>query len=177
MYFTGEAIKYGDDVSTDLIFPGRYTYMLLTEEQIGEHALEDLDTDFSKRDTSGCFIVAGKNWGCGSAREQAVKCLRQKGIRAVIASSIARIYYRNCINEGLMPIVCPEAVDAIENGDTISVDVDNGLIITDSGSYSFPKYPEFVRGILECGGLIASVRRELEVSNKSQEGEEANCVR
>ena len=154
-------IKYGDDVSTDLIFPGRYTYLLLSEEEMAGHALEDLDPEFGKRDVSGCVIVAGTNWGCGSAREQAVKCIRKKGIRAVIAKSISRIYYRNSINEGLLPIVCPEAVDAVENGDRLAIDMEKSVIITDKGEFPFPRFPEFVLGILESGGIIAQVKKEI----------------
>lgn len=159
-------IKYGDDISTDLIYPGRYTYLLLSEEQMAEHALEDLDPSFGGRDVSSCVIVAGTNWGCGSAREQAVKCIRQKGIKAVIAKSISRIYYRNSINEGLLPIVCPEAVDAVENGDRMSIDIENAVIRTAKGEFSFPKFPDFVLGILESGGLIAQVRNEIAENTK-----------
>ena len=161
MRIEAEVIKYGDDISTDLIYPGRYTYLLLTEEQMAEHALEDLDPEFSGRDASNCVIVAGRNWGCGSAREQAVKCIRQKGIKAVIAKSISRIYYRNSINEGLLPFVCPGAVDSVESGDKIEIDVEHGVIQTPGGSFSFPKFPAFVLGILRSGGLIAQVRNEL----------------
>ena len=161
MRIEAEVIKYDDDISTDLIYPGRYTYLLLTEEQMAEHALEDLDPEFSGRDASNCVIVAGTNWGCGSAREQAVKCIRQKGIKAVIAKSISRIYYRNSINEGLLPIVCPAAVDSVESGYKIYIDVENGVIQTPGGSFSFPKFPAFVLGILRSGGLIAQVRNEL----------------
>lgn len=163
-------IKYGDDISTDLIFPGRYTYLLMSEEEMGAHALEDLDPDFSARDASGCVIVAGTNWGCGSAREQAVKCIRAKGVRAVIAKSISRIYYRNSINEGLLPIVCPEAVDAVENGDSLAIDMENGVIRTSRGDFSFPKFPQFVLGILEGGGIIAHVKNEIAAEKAKQGG-------
>ncbi len=161
-----KVVKYGDDISTDLIYPGRYTYLLMSEEEMAEHALEDLDADFGKKDMSEYVIVAGKNWGCGSAREQAVKCVRAKGVKAVIAESIARIYYRNSINEGLLPIVCPEAVKAVVNGDTIQIDIDAGLIKTAKGDFSFPKFPEFVRGILDNGGLIAQVKKEVQAKQK-----------
>lgn len=165
MLIQGKAIVYGDDVSTDLIYPGRYTYALLSPEQIAGHALEDLDPEFAGRDVRGDIIVAGKNWGCGSAREQAVKCLKQKGIGAIVAKSISRIYYRNCINEGLLPIVCPEAASSVENGEAISIDLDKSRITTAKGVYSFPEFPAYVRDILDCGGLIASVKRELAGKN------------
>lgn len=164
MNLTGKTIRYGDDISTDLIYPGRYTYQLLTEEEMGRHALEDLDPQFAARDVSGMFLVVGHNFGCGSAREQAVKCLKSKGIRAVIAESISRIYYRNCINEGLLPIICPQAVEAIkasEAEEEITIDAENAVIHTAKGTFSFAKYPPFVMDILSCGGLIPSVRLEV----------------
>jgi len=168
MRFEAKAVRYGDDVSTDLIFPGRYTYLLLSEDEMAVHALEDLDPDFGARDVDGCVIVAGDNWGCGSAREQAVKCIRRKGIRAVIARSIARIYYRNSINEGLLPIVCPAAADAIAEGDVIEIDVEAGRIFTEKGEFAFPPFPDFVLGILESGGLIPQVRKELQESAQEE---------
>lgn len=161
MNLTGKTIRYGDDISTDLIYPGRYTYQLMTEEEMGCHALEDLDPQFAARDVSGMFLVVGHNFGCGSAREQAVKCLKSKGIRAVIAESISRIYYRNCINEGLLPIICPKAVEVIEADEEITIDVDNAMIHTGKGAFAFAKYPPFVMDILSCGGLIPSVRLEV----------------
>ena len=163
MVFTAIAAKYGDNINTDLIFPGRYTYQLLSEEEMAAHALEDLDPNFGARNTENVVIVAGQNWGCGSAREQAVKCIRKKGVKAVVAKSVARIYYRNCINEGLLPIVCPAAVDAIEDGDSVEVDVEAGVIRTPRGSFSFSRFPEFVLGIMRSGGLIAQVKNELAV--------------
>lgn len=161
MVIRGTAIKYGDDISTDLIYPGRYTYILMSEEEMGAHALADLDPGFGKRDVAGGMIIAGNNWGCGSAREQAVKCLKAKGIRIIIAKSVARIYYRNCINEGMLPIACPEAAAAIQDGDTVTVDVENSSITVANQSFPFPKFPEFVLNIFACGGLIASVRQEI----------------
>lgn len=158
MTITGKTIKYGDNVSTDLIFPGRYTYQLLSEEQMGAHALEDLDPDFGTRDVKGMILVAGNNWGCGSAREQAVKCLKQKGIQAIIAGSISRIYYRNCINEGLLPIICPEAAEFIKDGQEITVDTDHGTITDGDKVFHFPAFPEYVQELISEGGLIRHVQ-------------------
>lgn len=160
MRIIGIGLKYGDDVSTDLIFPGRYTYLPFSEEQMAEHALEDLDPEFAGRNVRGGVIVAGVNWGCGSAREQAVKCIKAKGIRAVVAKSIARIYYRNCINEGLLPIVCPEAAEHIRDGDTVKIDMERGEITVGEELFHFPEFPPFVMDILRCGGLIESIKRE-----------------
>jgi 3-isopropylmalate/(R)-2-methylmalate dehydratase small subunit len=165
---SGKAIVYGDDISTDLIYPGRYTYQRLTEEQMAEHALEDLDPGFQKRNVAGAILVAGKNFGCGSAREQAVKCLKKKGIAAIVAKTISRIYYRNCINEGLLPIVCVAAVDAIRNGDQISIDVEKGAITTSDGNYLFVQFPPFVQSILYHGGLIPSMRIEISQNQKKE---------
>ena len=154
MIITGKVWKYGDDVNTDVIYPGRYTYQLLDEEQIASHALEDLDSEFSRGFISGDIIVGGKNWGCGSAREQAVKTLKYKGVSAIVAKSFARIYFRNCLNEGVLAITCPEAVDAINKGETISIDVDNHNITTPQGIYEFPSYPEYVMELVRAGGIV-----------------------
>lgn len=173
MSITGTCIKYGDDISTDLIYPGRYTYLMLTEEEMAQHALEDLDVDFARRDVSGMILVAGENFGCGSAREQAVKCIKQKGIAAVVVKGIARIYYRNCINEGLLPIVCPEAVEAVASGDEMTIDVERAVITVDGKEFPFPKFPPFVMDILRCGGLIASVKWEMAQGKASGERRES----
>lgn len=161
MIITGSVIKYGDNISTDLIYPGRYTYLALTDAQMAEHALEDLDPGFAQRDVRGSIIVAGENWGCGSAREQAVKCLKAKGIQAVIAKSIARIYYRNCINEGLLPIVCPKATELIKNGDVVTIDIKNSEIIVGETRCGFSEFPPFVLEIIQFGGLIERVKSEV----------------
>lgn len=156
---TGRAWKYGDNVNTDIIFPGRYTYVLMNEEEMGNHALEDLDSEFSRSVLPGDIIVAGKNWGCGSAREQAVKALCAKGVSAIVAKSVSRIYFRNCLNEGLPIIICPEAVDLAKAGDIISVNLSqNKVAITDT-EFLFAEYDSFVREMLDCGGLIAYTRR------------------
>ena len=107
MTIRGTVWKYGDDVNTDVIFPGKYTYTVSDLAEMGEHALEDLDPEFRFQVQPGDVIVAGKNFGCGSSREQAVKCLVAKQVGAVIARSFARIYYRNCINNALPAIASP----------------------------------------------------------------------
>ncbi len=122
----GRAWKYGDDVNTDVIFPGKYTYTVTDRNGIAAHALEDLDPAFAGQVQPGDVVVAGRNWGCGSSREQAVSCIKERGIAVIIAKSFARIYYRNCFNEGLPIIVCPEAVDAISMGDEVEVDFESG---------------------------------------------------
>ena len=166
MNISGKAWRYGDDVNTDVIFPGRFTYTLMSDEEMGKHALVDLDTDFNQNMLPGEIIVAGKNWGCGSSREQAVKCLKARGVGAIIAKGFARIFYRNALNEGLATIVCPQAVDAVQAGDTVSVDFAANRISTPAGDFAFSPYPDFVRGLIEDGGLLPHVKKLLQRQGK-----------
>ena len=153
--------KYGDNVNTDVIFPGKYTYTISHDPaQLARHALEDLDPRFAEAVQPGDVIVAGSNWGNGSSREQAVTCLVQAGIHAIIASSFARIYYRNAINNGLLVIPCPEIVDLVENGDTIEIDMEANRLFYKGNSYSFPPLPAQVREILSAGGIIPYLRAQ-----------------
>ncbi len=161
MKITGKVWKYGDDINTDVIFPGKYTYTIKERSEMAKVALEDLDPEFTKNAQPGDIIVGGKNWGCGSSREQAVSCLKERGIGAIIAKGFARIYYRNCLNEGLPIVVSPQAVDAIQAGEEVTVDFDEGKVITSKGEFSFPPYPDFVKGLIEDGGLIPHVRKSL----------------
>jgi 3-isopropylmalate/(R)-2-methylmalate dehydratase small subunit len=157
---TGRVWKYGDDVNTDVIFPGKYTYSISDRKEMAQHALEDLDPDFVKQVRPGDIIVAGKNWGCGSSREQAVICLKEIGIGAIVARSFARIYFRNCINEGL-PIVTCDAVDSVQPGDEITIDFEAGKVTTPGQDYTFPPLPPSVMEILEAGGLVPHVKQKL----------------
>ncbi len=161
MTIKGNVWKYGDDINTDVIFPGKYTYTVTDIGEMGEHALEDLDPAFRDQVEPGDVIVAGKNFGCGSSREQAVKCLVAKQVGAIVARSFARIYYRNCINNALPALTCPEAVDALEAGDEIEVDLQAGEIRTSKGTFTFPPLPKAVMGIFEAGGLIPYTRQRL----------------
>ncbi len=157
----GRVWKYGDDVNTDVIFAGKYTYVVSEPSEMAAHALEDLDPSFAKEVKPGDVIVAGRNFGCGSSREQAVLCLKAAGVSAVIAESFARIYFRNCVNSGLPPIRCPEAVRALEAGDVVEIDLRNGRILSEKGEFSFPPFSGEVRAILEAGGLLPYTRRYL----------------
>ncbi len=158
---TGKAWKYGDNVNTDVIFPGKYTYTASGREEIARHALEDLDRAFVQGVRPGDVIVAGRNWGCGSSREQAATCLVYNGVSAVIAVSFSRIFYRNAINNGLLAITCPQAAEAIDSGDTVTVDLTSHTIRAGAGVFSFPPMSDSVRQIVEAGGLIESVKRRL----------------
>jgi len=158
----GKVWKYGDSVNTDVIFAGKYTYTIMPPEEMAKHALEDLDPQFAKNVKSGDVIVAGKNFGCGSSREQAAACLKYAGVQAVVAKSFARIYYRNAINLGLPVLQSPEAADALQAGDEVEVDFAAGKIRSGGGEYAFPAYPPAVLGIIEAGGLIEYTKRKLQ---------------
>jgi 3-isopropylmalate/(R)-2-methylmalate dehydratase small subunit len=162
----GRVWKYGDDVNTDVIFPGKYTYTVSEPSEMPKHALEDLDPEFAKKVQRGDIIVGGKNWGCGSSREQAVVCLKESGVGAIVARSFARIYYRNCINNALPAITCPEVVDAVESGEIISVDLIKGEVLYSKGSFAFPPIPDAVMGIFEAGGLIQYTRMKLNQNHR-----------
>jgi 3-isopropylmalate/(R)-2-methylmalate dehydratase small subunit len=157
---TGRVWKYGDDVNTDVIFPGKYTYSITDRQEMAQHALEDLDPGFVEKVQPGDIIVAGKNWGCGSSREQAVICLKEAGVGAIIARSFARIYFRNAINEGL-PIVTCDAVETVVTGDDVTIDFEAGIVTTPGGTYEFPPLAPSVMQILDAGGLVPHVRQKL----------------
>ena len=161
----GRVWKYGDDVNTDVIFPGKYTYTVSDPAEMPQYALEDLDPDFTSNVKPGDIIVAGKNFGCGSSREQAVVCLSERKLGAIIAVSFARIYYRNCLNNALPAITSSEAVDAIKNGEEIEIDLTNGKIRCSAGIFHFPPLPEAVIGIFKAGGLIPYTRERLKSTN------------
>ena len=147
--------KYGDQVNTDVIFPGKYTYTISHDPaELAKHALEDLDPAFATQVQSGDVIVSGRNWGNGSSREQAVTCLVAAGVRAVIAASFARIYYRNAINNGLLVIQCPEVAQAVNTGDTLTFSVERGEIVANGQVFRFPPLPASVQQIVDAGGLI-----------------------
>jgi 3-isopropylmalate dehydratase small subunit len=161
MLISGKAWKYGDNVNTDVIFPGKYTYTLTDREEIAAHALEDLDPTFAAGVQAGDVIIAGRNWGCGSSREQAATCLKWAGVGAVVAASFARIFYRNAINNGLPAIVCPKAVAAIEAGQPVTLDLAAGKIHCPAGVFTFEPFPPSVGQILADGGLIPHLRKSL----------------
>ena len=152
---------YGDDVNTDVIFPGKYTYTLTDPAELAAHALEDLDPAFAREVRSGDVIVAGRNWGCGSSREQAATCLVYNGVGAIVAESFGRIFYRNALNNGLLAIVCPEAVRAIRSGDPVEVDITNYVVRCPAGEFAFPPLSPSIMHIVEAGGLIPYVKQRM----------------
>ncbi len=165
MNLTGRVWKYGDNVNTDVIFPGKYTYTVTDPQEQAKHALEDLDANFARSVQPGDMIVGGKNWGNGSSREQAVGVLKTLGVRVIIAKSFARIYFRNAVKNGLLPIVCADAVDAIENGEIISVDLDAHQIECRAGVFDFPPLSPSLVNIIESGGLIQMLRKKFGAEN------------
>ncbi len=166
MIIKGKVWKYGDDINTDVIFPGKYTYTVLEPSEMAKHAMEDLDPDFASNVKPGDIVVAGKNFGCGSSREQAATALKALQIGAIVAKSFARIYYRNAINQGIPVIQCPEAVDAVEKGEELEIDMEKGEIKTSSGkTFEFSPLPDYVLGIVKDGGLIPHLKKTLKGGN------------
>lgn len=159
--FKGNVWKYGDNINTDVIFPGKYTYQKMEPEEMAKHALEDLDPEFVNKVKDGDILVAGKNFGMGSSREQAAVAIKYAGIRVIIARSFSRIYFRNAINAGMPAIKSSEAVDAIENGDEVTVDMERGEIVTPRGTFPFPPYPRTVMDILENNGLVNFIKSKI----------------
>lgn len=156
----GTVWKFGDDIDTDIIVPGRYL-IYTDEERLSQHCMEGLDADFSKKCKKGDFIVAGRNFGCGSSREHAPIALKGVGVSAVIAESFARIFYRNATNVGVPLLEAPGITELVENEEEIEVDMDNGLITNQSGeSIEFKKLPPFMLEILEQGGLIEYLKNK-----------------
>jgi 3-isopropylmalate/(R)-2-methylmalate dehydratase small subunit len=160
-FIKGRVWKYGDDINTDVIFPGKYTYTLTEPVQMRDHALEDLDPRFRDEVRPGDVIVAGTNWGCGSSREQAVTCLKASGVGAIIAKSFARIYYRNCLNAALPAITCPAVVEVAQAGDNLRIDLRRGEIEIGNRAFPFDPIPEAIFAVFEAGGLIPYTRQRL----------------
>ena len=161
MHITGRAWKYGDNINTDVIFPGKYTYTVTERAEIARHALEDLDPAFAASVQPGDVVVGGRNFGCGSSREQAATCLVYNGVGAVIAASFSRIFYRNALNNGLLAIACPAAAEAIQPGEMVTVDTECHVIRCAGGEFVFPPLSASVMGIVQAGGLVAYVKQRL----------------
>lgn len=151
----GKVFKYGDNVDTDVIIPARYLNISDVKE-LSTHCMEDIDKDFVKNVKEKDIIVAGYNFGCGSSREHAPLTIKENKVACVIAKSFARIFYRNAINIGL-PIIECDKVDEIDNGDTLDIDFENGIIknITKNKQYKINVFPEFIKRIIDAGGLMS----------------------
>ena len=156
----GTVHKFGDNVDTDVIIPARYLNTA-SHKELAAHCMEDIDKDFINNVKDGDIMVGGWNFGCGSSREHAPLAIKAAGISVVIAKSFARIFYRNSINIGLAIVECPEAVDAISEGDTVEADLDNGVIrdVTNGKEFHVAPFPEFIQTIIANGGLIESIKK------------------
>lgn len=159
----GKVFKYGDNVDTDVIIPARYLN-IADPKELSTHAMEDIDADFVKNMHPGDIVVATRNFGCGSSREHAPLVLRENGVSCVIASSFARIFYRNAINIGLAILECPEASENIQSGDEVAIDFDTGLItnLTKGETYQANPFPAFIKEIIQAGGLMADIKKRQE---------------
>ena len=166
---SGRVWVFGDNIDTDVIIPARY---LLTADPVilSPHCMEDIDATFAAKVQPGDIIVAGSNFGCGSSREHAPIAIKGVGISAVIATSFANIFYRNAINIGLPIFECPEAIGAIQQGDTAEVDLANGRITDTTSGQSFQAqpYPESILRIIRAGGLVAATREKIAASRQGE---------
>ena len=157
----GKVFKYGNNIDTDVIIPARYLNTT-DHKELASHCMEDIDTEFINNVADGDIMVAGDNFGCGSSREHAPIAIKAAGISCVIAKTFARIFYRNAINIGLPILECPEAADAIAAGDTVEVDFSKGEIIdiTTGQTFKAVPFPDFIKEIINSGGLLASIKSE-----------------
>lgn len=154
---------YGDHVNTDVIFPGKYTYTLKDPSDLAAHALEDLDPNFAGAVQTGDVIIAGRNWGCGSSREQAVTALKYAGVSIIIAESFSRIYFRNCINQGVFPIVIAGLSDLLATGETVTINWETHELTAQNQTFSIPRLSPSVSQILEAGGLVPMLQARFAV--------------
>lgn len=163
MEICGKVFKYGDNVDTDVIIPARYLNTADANE-LAKHCMEDIDATFVSKVAPGDIMVAGRNFGCGSSREHAPLAIKASGISCVIASTFARIFYRNAINIGLPIMECPDAVDSIAAGDQLSVDLSSGTItdITSNKTFRAEPFPPFMQDLIAAGGLAAYMRKAVQ---------------
>ncbi|RLG60179.1 3-isopropylmalate dehydratase [Candidatus Geothermarchaeota archaeon] len=167
MIIEGRALKYGDDINTDVILPGRY--LVLTDpRELARHAMEGIDPSFLKKVSSRCILVAGRNFGCGSSREHAVIALKYSGIKAIIAESYARIFFRNALNMGLVAIECRGIARSVDEGDLLRIRMNEGIVenLSKNLTLRFRKYPPLLLEILQSGGLVNYLREKLKVRNR-----------
>ncbi|MBE9607253.1 3-isopropylmalate dehydratase small subunit [Acetobacteraceae bacterium H6797] len=160
MIFNGRVHRFGDEVNTDVILPGRYL-ALRKPEDLGKHCMEGLDPDFIKRIRPGDILAVGRNFGCGSSREHAVVALKAVGVSAIVAVSAARIFFRNAVNLGLPVIICPEAAGALREGEEARIALADVSITQGAQSWQGMPLGEEVGAILAAGGLVARVRQSL----------------
>jgi 3-isopropylmalate/(R)-2-methylmalate dehydratase small subunit len=168
MIINGNTWKYGDNINTDVILPARYLNMS-TPQELAPHCLEDLDAGFVAAVRAGDVIVAGENFGCGSSREHAPLAIKGAGVGCVVARSFARIFFRNAVNIGLPILACPAAVDEVQSGHRLEIDLESGRILnlTTGRTHQAEPYPPFMLAIIEAGGLAPYTRARIEERHKT----------
>lgn len=160
MIFEGCAHRFGANIDTDLIIPGRYLH-LTDMNELKQYIFKDLDESLFDRINKGDILVCGENFGCGSSREQAPRVIKACGVSAVIASSFARIFFRNAVNIGLPVFTCKASYDTVRDGDRVKIDTQEGKIVdmTQSEEWNIIPYPQFITDLIKCGGLIEFAKR------------------
>ncbi len=169
MQINGKVWKFGDDVDTDVIIPARYL-VTIDPAELATHCMEDIDPEFAGKVQPGDVIVAGKNFGCGSSREHAPISIKAAGVRAVVAESFARIFYRNAINIGLPVIESPQSAKEAETGDLLEIDTDEGNVHNTRTGNTYPStpYDTYVMEIIQAGGLMEAVTRRVQAKRQAQ---------
>lgn len=158
----GKAWKFGDNINTDLIYPGRFL-PISDPKEMAKHAMANADIDFASNVRRGDIIVAGRNFGCGSSREQAVVCLKYAGVSAIIAESFARIFYRNAINLGIPVLVCTKITKFVKKGDVLEIDFERGAINnkTSNKAFKVEPPPAFIVQMIKDGGLVENLKKKI----------------
>ena len=164
-----KAWRYGNDVNTDQLFPGKYTYTISKAEEILPHLLEDLDPGFAAEVKRGDVLVAGRNFGCGSSREQPAVGLKAAGIAFILAESYSRIFFRAAVNQGLVLVECPEAVRAFQEGDEVAFDAAKGTLAVGKQTFQVAPLPDLLLTIRDAGGLLPAVRGRLAARDRATE--------
>ncbi|MEM4657133.1 MAG: 3-isopropylmalate dehydratase small subunit [Candidatus Methanosuratincola sp.] len=155
----GKVWKFGDDISTDLIIPGKYKFKTIDLDELSKHAMEGADPQFALKVSKGDIIVAGENFGCGSSREQAPLVIKHAGISAVVAKSFARIFYRNSFNIGLPLVECPDLYNNVDTGDVVEIQLSEGRVSSRGKTFYFKPIPGFLMTILQDGGLVEHFKK------------------
>ena len=165
----GKVIKFGNNVNTDVIIPGRYL-VSIDPQELAKHAFEPLGAEVQKRLWASQVVVGGSNFGCGSAREQAATALIGAGIKAVVAKSFSRVFFRNCINTGLPAVECPEAAEAAQDGGDFCLDLDAGIAEIQGKKFQFAAFPESLKQLLDAGGLIPYIAKYVLPQQRAAKG-------
>jgi 3-isopropylmalate/(R)-2-methylmalate dehydratase small subunit len=165
----GKVIKFGNNVNTDVIIPGRYL-VSIDPQELAKHAFEPLGPEVQKRLLASQIVVGGSNFGCGSAREQAATALIGAGVKAVVAKSFSRVFFRNCINTGLPAVECAEAAEAAQDGGEFSLDLATGIAEVQGKKFSFAAFPESLKQILDAGGLIPYIAKYVLPQQRAAKG-------